>query len=259
MGAWGFAIFSDDTACDIRDYYRTQLTDGASDSDAKLRTQRAFLGSSSGSIIVSESLFWVAMASSQWEVGRLDEETKANAIAAIDSGGELNRWRDLGASAADLRKRAMVLATLRNRLESPPRPRKIFRPVRVRRSEFAVGDVISFALGSGKFVLFRVTSLGGDQKSEIAIAEILDWIGELIPSRDEMARMPCRKRLRQTGWQPVSYSRIALEKFPPTGFDRNRVAKAASGLEMPVVSGEPFACYPWPLLEGVIATEFGLY
>ena len=34
MGAWGTAVFSDDTACDVRNDYRTYVGDGLSGPDA---------------------------------------------------------------------------------------------------------------------------------------------------------------------------------------------------------------------------------
>lgn len=37
MGAWGPAIFSDDTACDIRSDYRELLEDGVDDAEATQR------------------------------------------------------------------------------------------------------------------------------------------------------------------------------------------------------------------------------
>ena len=40
MGVWGTAIFSDDTACDIRDEYSALLISGISDEEAEERSVR---------------------------------------------------------------------------------------------------------------------------------------------------------------------------------------------------------------------------
>ncbi|SCG52127.1 DUF4259 domain-containing protein [Micromonospora inositola] len=37
MGAWGPGLFSDDTACDVRDEYRDMLEDGVDDDKATQR------------------------------------------------------------------------------------------------------------------------------------------------------------------------------------------------------------------------------
>lgn len=42
MGAWGPAIFSDDTACDIRGDYRELLEDGVDDREATQRVIDAY-------------------------------------------------------------------------------------------------------------------------------------------------------------------------------------------------------------------------
>jgi len=47
---------------------------------------------------VVEPLFWLALALAQWKLGRLDDETRRNALAIIDSGKEIERWRELEAS-----------------------------------------------------------------------------------------------------------------------------------------------------------------
>ncbi|ACZ90620.1 hypothetical protein [Streptosporangium roseum] len=37
MSAWGVALFSDDTACDVRDTYRELIEDGVDDEEAARR------------------------------------------------------------------------------------------------------------------------------------------------------------------------------------------------------------------------------
>jgi hypothetical protein len=34
MGSWGPALFSDDTACDVRDMYKDLIADGVDDAEA---------------------------------------------------------------------------------------------------------------------------------------------------------------------------------------------------------------------------------
>ncbi|HEY2584379.1 MAG TPA: hypothetical protein VGI81_01290 [Tepidisphaeraceae bacterium] len=258
MGTWGTAIFADDTAADVRDDYRDMIASGMSDAEAHAQVRDKYLDVSPEHRPHVEPLFWVALARTQWGLGRLEEETKNKAIDIIDSGSDVERWRDLGASTADLTKRACVLDDLRERLTGPQPPRKSVRPRRKQVSRYQVGDVIRFTLSSGNCVLFRITSIYRDRDGEHPVAEILDWIGISLPAEAELATLPCRQRIRRDGWASVRFPRLLLPKVPKTEFDADRLAVAARGIPMPAVTSESFTIYPWPYLEKALATEFGL-
>jgi hypothetical protein len=75
MGAWGTAIFSDDDACDVRDGYRQLVTDGLTGPAA---TNRLLLEWKE--VLADEDdgpLFWLALAATQWQFGRLEARVKA--------------------------------------------------------------------------------------------------------------------------------------------------------------------------------------
>jgi len=42
LGVWGPSLFSDDVACDVRDYYRELLEDGVEDGAATGQTLEKF-------------------------------------------------------------------------------------------------------------------------------------------------------------------------------------------------------------------------
>ena len=42
MGAWGAGLFSDDSACDVRDHYRELIEDGVDDAEATRNTVEKF-------------------------------------------------------------------------------------------------------------------------------------------------------------------------------------------------------------------------
>src|SRR4051794_34638039 len=70
VGAWGTAIFSDDTALDIRDEWRDAILDGLSTEEATARLLESFddyLGDDED----TEKVFWMALAAAQVETGRL--------------------------------------------------------------------------------------------------------------------------------------------------------------------------------------------
>ena len=69
MGAWGPAIFSDDTACDIRSDYRELLEDGVGDAEATRRVIADYQHLDQDEAHV----LWLALAAAQAALGRLDE------------------------------------------------------------------------------------------------------------------------------------------------------------------------------------------
>lgn len=84
MGAWGPAIFSDDTAADIRGSYRELLEDQVPDDEAtrEVLSRYADVGDDAD----EGHVLWLALAAAQHQVGRLDEDVKQRALAIIDSG-----------------------------------------------------------------------------------------------------------------------------------------------------------------------------
>ena len=90
MGAWGTAIFSDDTACDIRGEYRELIGDGLSPSEATdhlLEEWKELLDDPD-----ERSVIWISLAVTQWKLGRLEERVERKAIEIIRSGSDLVRW-----------------------------------------------------------------------------------------------------------------------------------------------------------------------
>jgi hypothetical protein len=259
MGTWGTSIFADDTAAEVRDDYRDLVASGASDYEAREQITKKHLEVSEELRKIIEPVFWLALARAQWEIGRLDEETKSKAIAIIDSGQDIEQWRALDASKSDLKKRAAALEVLRRQLISEQRSRKQLRPRKNRVSPYQVGDVVRFTLSTGRFVLFRITSIHRDRNDEYPVAAILDWVGTSLPSETELAALPLRQRIKADGWASVRYPRILLTETPRHGFDANRLAIIASGIPMPKVASESFTNYPWPDLEDALARDFGLY
>lgn len=83
MGVWGTAIFSDDTACDIRDEYSALLISGISDEEAE---EALLKGYESLNGTWDEPVVWLALAFCEWKKGRLSERVKKRAIEIIEVG-----------------------------------------------------------------------------------------------------------------------------------------------------------------------------
>src|SRR5437899_7978393 len=144
MGAWGTAIFSDDTACDVRDSYIHLVGDGLAGPEATKRLLREW--SKSLEDPDEASVFWLALAATQWKCGRLEPDVLQHALSVIDSGLNLARW---DAGSQDYKKRQAVLERLRVQLTSrQPPERRIPRQFRDS-NEWQAGDLVAYRLQPG--------------------------------------------------------------------------------------------------------------
>ncbi len=115
MGAWGVGIFDDDVACDARkamlDQFRAGLSVKAA-TDAVLEDLADFLQDEEDAPVVV-----FALASVQWEIGRLDKRIKTRALQII-AGGVDFRWAEREFQVRE--RRRLELANLGAKLNTPP-------------------------------------------------------------------------------------------------------------------------------------------
>jgi hypothetical protein len=186
MGAWGAAVFSDDTASDIRGEYRELLEDQVADDEATRRIVNSYRHLDRD----EEHVLWLALAATQFQLGRLDEGVKARAIDVIDSGRGLGLW--VGAGPKELAKRKAVLNKLREQLTGPQRPRKVVRRPWRDITELTPGAVLAFAASNGEMALFRVARVDDQRVGVAPIIERLDWHGCVVPDAQVLARLTVR-------------------------------------------------------------------
>ncbi|VTQ88092.1 hypothetical protein [Hathewaya histolytica] len=194
MGAWGTAIFSDDTADDIRSEYNSLLSVGATDEEAtSIIFNMYYFDECEGT--EDEPIFWFALALAQWKKGRLTEDIRDAAIKFIDIGDDLERWNIKGAEK-DYEKRKKVLKNLKETLLTPMPERKKVRKPTVIISPWKPGDLISYQLNHesikgekyyGKYVLLRVLEVIRDPISVVKQDEyfqdsiifgLYNWVGD---------------------------------------------------------------------------------
>ena len=187
MGAWGTAIFSDDTACDVRDEWRGYVGEGLSEREATDR----LLAEWSASLDDPDEgpVVWLALAATQWKAGRLEERVKRKALAIIDEQSNLAPWQE---NASLLKKRAAALAKLREQLRSAPPAAKKIRKVVKATCAWEPGDVIAYRLRSGAFVLFRVLDRVTDKGGTYPYCQFYDWTGDAIPTAAKIRRLSVR-------------------------------------------------------------------
>ena len=117
---WVQAVFSDDTACNVRDrYIHFHFGDGLTNT----KRQRSSLASGRNRLKNPDEapVFWLALAGTQWKYGRLEPQVLQQALSAIDGGSDLARW---DADSKDCKNRRAVLDKLRAQLTSSQPPAK---------------------------------------------------------------------------------------------------------------------------------------
>ncbi|WP_181306596.1 hypothetical protein [Rufibacter sp. XAAS-G3-1] len=149
MGAWGTAIYSNDTFVDIYGDFFDLYNEGlcVKEVSAKL------IADNSETINDAEERnnFWFALAKAQWECKELDGEVFRRVRQIIADGSDLEVWGQLGATDKDIKKRSAALDKFLADLEKErPKPKARKKKV-IRQPVFLKGDCITFKLETGNY------------------------------------------------------------------------------------------------------------
>lgn len=157
MGTWNRRLFSNDTACDVRDTYIELLKKQYSDEEAYQKTYEEYKELLGGD---EEAIFWYAIADAQWKTGRLTSEVKEKANYWIIRKGGIDLWDDRNSKKWDF-----TLRELKNELDLPMPPKKMYKkPVEFITNPWSVGDVYAYQFHTkiseevglyGKYILFE--------------------------------------------------------------------------------------------------------
>lgn len=114
MGTWGVGLFQDDLALEVRDVYRNYIGEGHSPKEFMRELKESW-----GEYLDDpnlEAVIWLALAVTQWKLGRLDDLTRTKALDVIASGRSLDLWRE---PPQYLQRRQAVLAKVATQISSP--------------------------------------------------------------------------------------------------------------------------------------------
>jgi hypothetical protein len=187
MSVDGPALFADDQAFDVRSLYRDFLGEGKTGPEATDLLIKEWDGLLDDPDV--GPVFWLALAATQWKLGRLEPRVVDKAIQIIDDGSDLKRWFE---GSADHKKRKAVLGRLRKQLATAqPDARKI-KPTERVDCDLELGEIFAFKLNSGKLVLLRLTGYFCQLSGKHPVFEMLDWMGENVPAVSEISRLPKR-------------------------------------------------------------------
>ena len=191
VSTWGPGVFSDDTACDLRDAYRELVEQGGDDGAATDELIASFAEEMSDPEIGNN--LWIALAVLQSQWGRLRDDVKARALAAIAKGPE-EWWPDPKVRI----RRAAALARAAAKLNGPQPPRKRVRPPWREVTSLRTGDVIGIER-DGKWFLARVVKIEDTRYGVAPLFLALDFVGRKLPSPEVIegikdrppSRIPC--------------------------------------------------------------------
>lgn len=248
MGSWGPAIFSDDAACDIREDYKDFLGDGVAAGEATDRLMLEWKASIADSD--EQSVFWLALAATQWKLGRLEERVKRKALEVIDSGCSLERWE-----GKDREKRKRALDKLRDQLHSPQpeakRIRKRFRD----HCDWEVGEIIAYTTSSKQKVLFRVIGFHEDKGGKGPVCELLDWKGRTVPGKLRLRFLGIKVRVYPQSGKKVS--QFLIGRTSERELPKNRIERVGIILN-PSQKVGGFTVFLWRYLDQHLSEFFGV-
>lgn len=142
MGAWNTSLYGNDTARDVKGDYVHKLRSGKSDQEAMeamlVEYERTKDDEDEG------PLFWLALADTQWEYGRLTEPVREKALQLLAQGVDQERWSEAGAEKLEAWNE--TCRALGEKLRSPQPPRKRIRPYKLYQCPWsAVRSLTAFA------------------------------------------------------------------------------------------------------------------
>jgi len=149
MGAWGTAISSNDTYADIYGEFFNLYNDGLD--GAEISKKLVADNQETINDTADSNNFWFALAKAQWECKQLDNGLFDRVKAIIESGADLEVWRQLDSDEKDIKKRKVVLDKFlldiqTERPKAKSRKRKI-----IRQPVFEKGDCLTFKLENGNY------------------------------------------------------------------------------------------------------------
>lgn len=149
MGSWGTGISSNDTFVDVYGEFFDLYNDGreVSEISEKLIKENQELVDD----VDDRNNFWFALAKAQWECKQLDKNLFEKIKNIIESGSDLEVWRNLEADEKDIKKRKIVLEKFLAKLQTEKPKAKSRKKKVIRQPVFAKGDCITFKLENGNF------------------------------------------------------------------------------------------------------------
>lgn len=207
MGTWGPGLYSNDISEDVKVTYMDQLRRGKSNEEIIETIIKEY----AKEIEDEEDAinFWLALADTQWKVGRLLPLVKEQALKYLESPRCIDKW----IGTKELNKRKTVIVKLRNQLNSPTPPEKRIPQYRLYTCEWEIGDVFAY-----KFSEDYAKDKGYYGKSIVFLKVAEDTVhpGHIVPVvylyKQIFDEDPSIDHLKDAEYMPQFYSPEAYQK-----------------------------------------------
>lgn len=149
MGTWGTSISSNDTYDDIYGEFFDLYNDGLEVSDITkklIANNQEIINNNDDS-----NNFWFALAKAQWECKQLEKGILERVKNIIETGGDLEVWRQLEANEKDIKKRKIVLDKFLSDLLTERPKAKTRKKKVIRQPVYEIGTCLTFKLDSGNY------------------------------------------------------------------------------------------------------------
>jgi hypothetical protein len=194
----GPGLYQDDTGHDVRAEFRELVGDGLTPEEATRRMLEGWKDLLGDDDIYCA--FYLALADTQWRLGRQVPSIRETALNLIESGRDLKRW----AYNDQLhQKRTAMLAQLRARLTADPPTARTVRNPAAFITDLQVGDLINYTSDAGDRYWIGIVGADTHNDQKFAIARLLAWneadVGGAVPANVEVvagftfALMPYRR------------------------------------------------------------------
>ncbi|WP_421976933.1 hypothetical protein [Roseivirga seohaensis] len=149
MGSWGTGISSNDTYADVYSLFFDLYNDGLEvvEISTKLISENQEILSDPEDC----NNFWFALAKAQWECKLLNEDVYNRIKSIIETGADLEVWRQLEADEKDIKKRKAVLDKFLISLQTEKVKPKARKKKIIRQPVFEKGDCLTFKLANGNY------------------------------------------------------------------------------------------------------------
>lgn len=188
MGTWGPAIFSDDLAADVKEDFKLKIGLQKSNDTATQEIINEYQESINDP--EEHTVFWLALATIQWDLGRSNPLVNKKALQIIESGDDLKRWE----GSNDYNKRNVVLTKLHNKLVSNPPPEKKVKKPYIQSTPFEKGQIISLQLKNGKYCLIGIVDIKKQYQGDTyPLAELYDYYSDQDPTNQEIQKLKTKR------------------------------------------------------------------
>jgi hypothetical protein len=208
ISAWNVGVFQNDTGDDVKTEYIELLKEGNSTEEANrmiLENNRDVISSGD----YDELEFWLALASIQWDYGRLSHEVKDKALQCLQGDWHLEPWKE--DSPKLVGKRVEVINAFVTKITSPQPEEKKVKPYKSFICPWNIGDIFAYRFESeeskekgyyGKYAAFqKVRTAEAYPKLTIPVLHVAKKVFDKIPTVEEFLSEPTLQQF----WGPESY------------------------------------------------------